>query len=754
MQRARRAFQQAQLADLSLQIEESGAAATSATPSGATTGTPELCWTSAPESEPKLIDFGEGAVEWRGSQARAAALGRFLALPAIKSLDLRQAAQLTGMISHLGQVRDGREGAAAHNAPSVGAIGAIGGIGARAFLAGAEGLPSTEAEALRSAEPSARELLRLAHASPLRAHRTLWLVELHRLLVELSGASRASLTRSPASLTPEASSRPSRKALAALLHRCAPPALVHALCAEGGAAGAAGRRGIESETLREFALAASSILTVARDDAGAVDADAVDVGAVDAGAVDAGAGDSGAVDASARVDSLGTMRDSVQEGANEGTEAAAGRDPLEGVDENTEQQMASLRALWSERDSEREGLREAESRLRGAAVKVYMRALTQLMLSEALQAQAFGTATPQDAFGADAAVAASMGGTPRAISEGVLAACEQSAAASAQRAEQPACALLLRRLRAEPRLLALALQREGAMGGATGGATGGAMGGAIGLHEQESYIQLLLCSLYSDEWAFGNEPPRSGGFAKLAGELCSAHVGAAGGASLSSKSLLSRLVSIYLQAMPGGAAWLQSAIGPTLRRVAEACRVEGGGCSLLTDAMDVYLSLPADAKAEVDADVARGGSQALSDQLRVVQVMSARGAALCAACEALLDDVQRAMPRAPLALRALARELHAGYARSADTKAIERPADGARRLIAELLFSRYVLAALQTPEAYRMSLQLPGEEDALPLGGALRRDLCALSLGLERLLQGGRDGRVGGGRGGWQHQQA
>ena len=96
--------------------------------------------------------------------------------------------------------------------------------------------------------------------------------------------------------------------------------------------------------------------------------------------------------------------------------------------------------------------------------------------------------------------------------------------------------------------------------------------------------------------------------------------------------------------MPGGAAWLQAAVGTQIGQVA---RRSAAGARLLVDAMDAYMALPAEEAAEVDNDVARGDLVA-SEHHRVVAALSARGAELCAACEALLEDVLRARPPRPV----------------------------------------------------------------------------------------------------------
>ena len=162
--------------------------------------------------------------------------------------------------------------------------------------------------------------------------------------------------------------------------------------------------------------------------------------------------------------------------------------------------------------------------------------------------------------------------------------------------------------------------------------------------------------------------------------------------------------------MPGGAAWLQAALGAQVQRVVEES--ERGLC-LMADAMDAYLSLPAALKAEVDRDVERGEVAALGEHLHVVEVLSARGAALCTSCEALLEGVLRAAPAAPAGLRRIARALRAaGSAEGGGGGgggAVPASAGGAEgeggeladmQLAVELLFLRYLVPALTQPEAY------------------------------------------------------
>ena len=193
--------------------------------------------------------------------------------------------------------------------------------------------------------------------------------------------------------------------------------------------------------------------------------------------------------------------------------------------------------------------------------------------------------------------------------------------------------------------------------------------------------------------------------------------------ALDADTLPERLLSAYLRVMPGGAAWLQAALGAQVQRVVEES--ERGLC-LMADAMDAYLSLPAALKAEVDRDVERGEVAALGEHLHVVEVLSARGAALCTSCEALLEGVLRAAPAAPAGLRRIARALRAagsaeggeggaGGGAGAGAVPVSAGGDGGEggeladmQLAVELLFLRYLVPALTQPEAY-------GEGRAQPL---------------------------------------
>ena len=167
----------------------------------------------------------------------------------------------------------------------------------------------------------------------------------------------------------------------------------------------------------------------------------------------------------------------------------------------------------------------------------------------------------------------------------------------------------------------------------------------------EPAVQLLLCFVFGHLW----QPDEEAALLDVAERLLILRAQEAGAAAaLDTGMLPERLLSAYLRVMPGGAAWLQAALGSQVQRVVEES--ERGLC-LMADAMDAYLSLPAGLKAEVDRDVERGEVAALGEHLHVVEVLSARGAALCTSCEALLEGVLRAAPAAPAGLRRIARAL-------------------------------------------------------------------------------------------------
>ena len=139
--------------------------------------------------------------------------------------------------------------------------------------------------------------------------------------------------------------------------------------------------------------------------------------------------------------------------------------------------------------------------------------------------------------------------------------------------------------------------------------------------------------------------------------------------------------------------------------------------------MDAYMALPAEEAAEVDNDVARGDLVALGEHHRVVAALSARGAELCAACEALLEDVLRAAPAAPGALRRLARCLLPPASSAAPPPHVHV------RAPTELLFTQLILPAVRTPEAYGLQL-------SETLSATTRANLRALAFGVEQLILG------------------
>ena len=169
----------------------------------------------------------------------------------------------------------------------------------------------------------------------------------------------------------------------------------------------------------------------------------------------------------------------------------------------------------------------------------------------------------------------------------------------------------------------------------------------------ESAVQLLLCFVFGHLWQLDEQAALLG----VAERLLSLRVQEAGVArALDAGALPERLLSAYLRVMPGGAAWLQAALGAQVQRVVDES--ERGLC-LMADAMDVYLSLPVALKAEVDRDVECGEVASLGEHPHVVEVLSMRGVALCTSCEALLEGVLRAAPAAPAGLRRIARALRA-----------------------------------------------------------------------------------------------
>jgi hypothetical protein len=189
------------------------------------------------------------------------------------------------------------------------------------------------------------------------------------------------------------------------------------------------------------------------------------------------------------------------------------------------------------------------------------------------------------------------------------------------------------------------------------------------------------------------------------------------GASLEYGSLPAVLIGGYLRVMPGVGAWLQAAIGKQLEQLLQESE---RGLNILSDAMDAYLSLPADAKAEVDRDVQRGDSLALSDHVHVVELLSARGAALCSGCEALLEAVLAVMAAVPNGMRLLCDEILEstqplgpedrpceGSGENASSEASQQPlvavpaesGDG-RKLCQRMLLGMLLSRAVVCPEAF------------------------------------------------------
>ena len=266
---------------------------------------------------------------------------------------------------------------------------------------------------------------------------------------------------------------------------------------------------------------------------------------------------------------------------------------------------------------------------------------------------------------------------------------------------------LLTALRGMPTLVAWLLHRAAAV----------TDGGPAGAHAHVASVHLLLCILYGHLWRRAEERA----LLRVAGQLVALRVADSGSsAALRVGALPERLLSAYLRVMPGGAAWLQAAAGTQIGRVA---RRSAAGARLLVDAMDAYMALPAEEAAEVDNDVARGDLVALGEHHRVVAALSARGAELCAACEALLEDVLRAAPAAPGALRRLARCLLPPASSAAPPPHVHV------RAPTELLFTQLILPAVRTPEAYGLQL-------SETLSATTRANLRALAFGVEQLILG------------------
>ena len=266
------------------------------------------------------------------------------------------------------------------------------------------------------------------------------------------------------------------------------------------------------------------------------------------------------------------------------------------------------------RDEEDRAMLATCLRLRAACVRLHVQHLACWVQADALRALAHGVTV--------------SGVVPAAIGQhtdgGLSVPFEDNAHANA-REHHAATAGVLQALRDSPRIVALGLRRAGLFNVKCPAA------------EVEVAVQFLLCSLYGnhshprDERALmalfaaivAAGASEAGGTSTLAAGGNSA--AAAGGSSAASHTvfddlsslsnalpvaasaelllrggLLSSLVVAYLRMLPGGAAWLQAALGAQLVSIAEA---SDRGLRLLTDSMDAYVSLSAEAKAEVDRDV-------------------------------------------------------------------------------------------------------------------------------------------------------
>ena len=185
-------------------------------------------------------------------------------------------------------------------------------------------------------------------------------------------------------------------------------------------------------------------------------------------------------------------------------------------------------------------------------------------------------------------------------------------------------------------------------------------------------------------------------------------------------TLSSHLAVCYLRMLPGGAAWLQSALGELIAQMALEAE---DGLRLLTDPMEAYLCLAPKQKDEVDRDLERGEVAALRHHTHVVEALSAASAALCTRCESALEAILAFASAAPRGLRRLARTLR----ESAEGQGVH----SAPSLIC-LLYNSYILPALAAPEAYGIvSGCAPGSN---VVSHATRRNLIALCLSLEQLV--------------------
>ena len=395
------------------------------------------------------------------------------------------------------------------------------------------------------------------------------------------------------------------------------------------------------------------------------------------------------------------------------------------------QAVAALQARWHTEELERKAVGVTLAQLRAKCVRLYLHEVLGWMQAESLHR--VGT-TGSDGTGVESPASG-------LASTALLGACEEC---TMQHPAHGAYAATLAALRAQPHVVACGLRRSGLMRPRCSEAV---QGGAV---------QMLLVSIYGSRWHAADE----NAFLQLAEVLCHSHVhlpwrvdddADADAAeppdfsaklcktaepTLATKCFLVRVLTAYLRVMPGGAAWLQAAIGSQVQRVVEES--EHGLC-LMADEMDVYLSLPAPLKAEVDRDVESGQVAALGDHVHLIEVLSARGAALCDSCTLLLESIRRAAGSAPPGLCRIARALHAtamaaatqgsGYAGVAGCEGSGVPEQ--ERLVVELVFFCHVLPALTHPETYGV-----GREQLIDTAPSTRAraNLFALAIGLEQLL--------------------
>ena len=187
---------------------------------------------------------------------------------------------------------------------------------------------------------------------------------------------------------------------------------------------------------------------------------------------------------------------------------------------------------------------------------------------------------------------------------------------------------------------------------------------------QEAASQLLLCSLYGNRSHPADESAFLGLFSALCRRAADEGREVAGGAAdpagsgraavLSGGGFLHRLTAAYLRMLPGGAAWLQEALGAQLLAIADESE---RGLSLLTDPMDAYLSLDPAAKDEVcfcctrttcmhrRADAPHSCAWAHAHIPVPGRVPASAGRAILAAASPTLPAAPPALPRAPCLAR-------------------------------------------------------------------------------------------------------